>query len=290
MKNVHITLAIILCSATGLQAQTWTEVVTDRPDDGNNTALLDGSKLEFYHDEDADSLWFRFTTREITSTQEAELGINLMVNIPGGGTTFDFWGSQNQDAYHKLVTAWVTGSAPSNYTGTIGVANASGVSANNFTNLSSDNLTIVVDPDEKTIVIGMKREDLITDSEMSGSSTTMKIAGAVGSNMSWNDDLHSPTAEITVSGTAGVELIKQQDHVFRVFPNPANESVTIFQGETKPSRLTMVDVTGRIVAQHSLTDVSSTLDLREFENGVYSLIVQTEDGVVLTKQVVVNHN
>ena len=75
------------------------------------------------------SLWFQFTTAEINISQAADFGINIMINNPDVATKFNFWGDDNKNQFTSLVTAWVTGTAPSSYTGTIGIANASGVNS-----------------------------------------------------------------------------------------------------------------------------------------------------------------
>ena len=141
----------------------YTSVATDACSDGNNSALLDGTRLEYKYDSNSDSLWFLVSVNALTSSQH--IGINVMVNIPGGGSTFNFWGNNNMDPYHKLLTFWVTGTAPSNYTGTIGITNAAGVNAQTWTSLSTNNIVAFADVANKTIRLGIKRTDLITDVE-----------------------------------------------------------------------------------------------------------------------------
>lgn len=175
----------------------YTNIVTDDCGDGADEALLDGTRLEFRYDAASDSIFFLATVNALTVSQA--IGVNVMLNIPNGGSTFNFWGNDNTAAYHKLITAWVTGSAPSSYSGTIGVADAAGVNAQDYTNLSANNISIVVNTTDKTIELGMKRTDVITNTEFSGSSITVGVAGAVGSNQSWNDDLHSASGAMTIS-------------------------------------------------------------------------------------------
>jgi len=174
----------------------YTTIATDVCGDGANAALLDGTRLEYMYDATSDSLWFLATVNEVSSSQA--IGLNVMLNIPNGGSTFNFWGDDNQNAFHKLITVWVTGTAPSSYSGTIGVADADGVANANFTNLSADNISVVVNTEDKTILIGMKRTDAISSTEFSSGSITVGVAGAVGSNESWNDDIYSASGSMTL--------------------------------------------------------------------------------------------
>ena len=108
---------------------------------------------------------------------------------------FNFWGTDNSNPYHKLVTGWVTGTPPQNYSGTIGIANSTGVNASNYTNLFSNNLNITVNTTNSTIIVGMNREDLIPNSAFGQPIVT---AAAVGSSSSWNDDIYSSTGTMTL--------------------------------------------------------------------------------------------
>ena len=189
----------------------FTSLIVDSCGDGAQSALLDGTRLSFRYDNATDSLWFLQSVNAVTASQA--IGVNIMVNIPGGGSTFNFWGDNNKNAFHKLLTVWVTGSAPSSYSGQIGIANAQGVELGNtggpvesYINESQNNISIHVNTDTKTLLMGLKRTHLIPDSLFTGSSISVNIASAVGSNDAWNDDLYASSATMTltkavVSGT-----------------------------------------------------------------------------------------
>ncbi len=218
MKNIYLNLFVAACFAmVSLNTfSQWTTIATDVTGDGSVASLLDGTELEFRYDSTNDSLWFRISTSTINSNQSMDLGFNIMVNYAGGGSTFNFWGSNNLNPYHKLVTGWVVGLPPSNYFGTIGIGDATGVSTTNYTNLFSDNLAIIVNTSASTIEIGMKRLDLIPNSAMGQPILT---AAAVGASNSWNDDIYSasgimtlptmnvPVTTITVNGQGGINTI-----------------------------------------------------------------------------------
>ncbi len=181
------------------QAQTFTTIATDAANDGSNPSLLDGTLLEYSYDQLTDTLTFRVTVTNL-STNLSAIGVNFMVNIPGGGPTFNFWGTPNNAAYHRLGTTWVTGTAPNfNYSGTIGIADNVGVAGNNFTNLSANNITFSI-VSTNQIVLKLKRTDLIPDILFGASNTiTCVTAAAVGSNQFWNDDIYSPTGAMTIT-------------------------------------------------------------------------------------------
>lgn len=288
MKRFKLTMLALISLSAMVGAQTWTEIATDNSGDGNDPALLDGTKFEYYNNEATDSVWFRITTKEITASQEGALGVNIMVHIPGGGTTFNFWGTSNTSAWHKLVTAWVTGSAPSDYSGVVGVADAAGVGAMNWSNLKANNLTIVVSPANKTIIIGMKRSDLVTNSEMGGGSVTLKAAAAVGSNAYWNDDIYKISGSMTVTGTAGVEELEAKS--VQVYPNPAQNEIHVqLEDLTEINTVTITDVTGAIVTEQTVSQSETNVNVSALENGIYFVSVLGQNGTTGVKRIVVNH-
>ncbi len=182
----------------GISYGQWNTITTDVIGDGANFGLLDGTLLEYRYDIVPDSLWFRLTCAGINATQSSDLGFNIMVNYPGGGTTFNFWGTSvnNGNPYHRLVSGWVTGTPPSAYAGTVGIADPAGVAASAFTNLFANNLTIIVDQPSNSVTVGMNRSDLIPNSALGQPILT---AAAVGASNSWNDDIYSANGIMTLN-------------------------------------------------------------------------------------------
>lgn len=273
MKQQILTLLTGLLLCSNAIGQTWTTIATDAAGDGSVSALLDGTKLEYYYDQTADSLWFRVTTQTITASQAAAVGVNIMLNIPGGGTTFNFWGTDNMNPFHRLLTTWVTGSAPSSYTGTIGIANAAGISASNYTNLSANNISINVNTSSKTITLGLKRTDFITDAEFSADTITCVAAAAVGSNMSWNDDIYNASGTITLTRPT-TKVAEPHTAILSqpvVFPNPAGDIITIKYNMPQNADVTILDMQGKVWTHKTLRNGFEQLDISLLPPGLYTV-------------------
>ena len=175
----------------------YTIIATDPSGDNFYPEELDGTRLEYKYNATSDSLWFLFKFNTINTAQSQNVALNVMVRIKDGmDSTFYFWGEDNYtNEYHRLLTVWVTGTAPSNYTGTIGIANSTDVNhLYNYNNLYSNNISIKVDTVAKTALLGLKRTDLINDLEFPDSTFTVKVAGAIGTRGAYPDDIYSPTA------------------------------------------------------------------------------------------------
>lgn len=223
-------VALLLSNAFAF-AQDWQVVSADSKNDVMRTDWADCTKMEYAYDEASDEISFRFTIANMSPSIAADFGINVMVNIEGSSSgTFKFWGTNNRtDKFHYILTAWVTGTAPSNYTGTIGVANSTGAKNSIMNNLHAGNLDLVVDETEGTITVTVARDEFIPDTDIKGAqSVNLKIAGATGNSMGWNDDVYnsSKTIELSLGGTVGTTSALERS-TLSVFPNPANNQVQI---------------------------------------------------------------
>lgn len=272
MKKMYTSIIILL--ALNLTAQNWQTISTDPTGDGSNPSLLDGTKFSYWYNQSTDSLWFEVETANLNNSNSQAMGVNIMANVAGAGQTFNFWGAQNSAPYHFLLTAWVTGSAPSSYSGTIGVSNASGVNSMNYTSLSQNNLTIRVNVATKKIVIGLLRKDLIPDAQFSGSSVTVKVAAAVGSNQVWNDDVYSPNGEMTLAKQNNVSIDEDRLAKVTLYPNPAQNSISL-KNNKLTQNYTIRDITGRVVQQGNV-EQSEPVNIERLNSGVYFFQVGTQ--------------
>ncbi|PCJ64317.1 MAG: hypothetical protein COA58_13260 [Bacteroidetes bacterium] len=272
MKKTTTILTLMVLSVSSAFAQYQT-ISTDPSGDSNG--FNDVTKLEYKYDNTTDSLWFRFTLATIPSG--TDLGVNVMVNIPGASDSFNFWGDDNTNAYHRFVTAWVTGTPPSNYSGVIGIADGSGVQSSNYVNLQNNNLNIVVSTAGNTIELGMKGLNLIPSSARNQSIST---AGAVGHSAGYEDDIYTSTGSIELTTTtAGIKSENATSTAIQIFPNPANDKINIATQNLNEGDVMyfIYDITGKEVYRSSLV-VDKSIDISSFNSGVYYVKMKTSNG------------
>lgn len=270
---------VLFCSTT-VSAQ-WNALETDIAGDGSYPNLLDGISFEYMHDVETDSLWFRVTVAELNEEQSTNVGVNIMVWFPtpaADESLFNFWSAGNGIAWHRLLTAWVTGTAPNNYTGTMGISKGAGVNNSDFTGVVDD-LSIQVNMDDNTIIIGMNRTDLIPDDQLG---QAVEIASAVGSSMSWNDDILTSTAapiialDTTTATMTSVLPLVTSDEV-NAFPNPANNTITIeSSSELEISNLEFYDMAGKLVMT-TIAKENTNIDISKMSSGTYLIRAYSDD-------------
>lgn len=78
----------------------------------------------------------------------------------------------------------------------------------------------------------------------------------------------------------------QQNSWFNVFPNPANDKITI-SSESDNARYSLYDIYGKVIMQGKM-DNSSIIDISSLAKGVYHIQLDTESGLKGTKKLVVN--
>ncbi len=97
-------------------------------------------------------------------------------------------------------------------------------------------------------------------------------------------NLSSACTAITI-GTSGIE--EQTTAAFVMFPNPANEFVTI-NNLTIGSALQMVDMTGKVVFTSNVSTSEMNLDLNSINNGIYFVQTVNNSEITCSKKLVVN--
>ncbi|HPF93721.1 MAG TPA: T9SS type A sorting domain-containing protein, partial [Tenuifilaceae bacterium] len=83
----------------------------------------------------------------------------------------------------------------------------------------------------------------------------------------------------------GTGVANLQQAGINLYPNPTAQMLTVELGQNKALRLTVTDLTGRVVLTKENPTQTETLDLSPLSNGVYLLVVQT-NGKVLSTRVV----
>ncbi len=88
---------------------------------------------------------------------------------------------------------------------------------------------------------------------------------------------------ITVDGTIGIEGINETT-VIRLYPNPADNVITL-EGQ-HIVHLTILDLSGRKVAEQNVNSSRTTLDIRMLSEGVYLLVATDTEGYQHTQKFV----
>ncbi len=202
-----LTIATLLLLAGKLTAQTpeWTSIATDPERDGMYSGVLDGKELWYWYDQDLDNIVFKV---DVYGTIDPNtIGINIVMNIPGDPTVASWWGANSSFRFNRLVTLWITGTPPSDYSGTVGICNAAGAQAMNYMNLARGNIGIAVQPGTSSYVFSFPREDLISDELLEAGPVNISAIAAVGTNQFWNDDIPD-------NGSGMMVLEKAEEEMF----------------------------------------------------------------------------
>jgi pimeloyl-ACP methyl ester carboxylesterase len=176
-KIILLSLFVFTAPITAL-AQIWTVLSFDAKGDTRDSSLADAAQLSYRYDKEKDFLWFRVTL--YGKPNEQAFGVNIVIDTgKDEASKVNWWGGNKAFKFDRIITAWVT-RGNNGYQGTIGVADAAGVSNRNLTNLLQNNVQIRVEGE--SLVIGVKRTDICDQLKM-------KFIAAVGSSERWNDDI-----------------------------------------------------------------------------------------------------
>jgi len=84
------------------------------------------------------------------------------------------------------------------------------------------------------------------------------------------------------SGASGIDDFKQTDLPF-VYPNPANDMITISHSSTKISNIQIFDITGKQVKSLNISDNKQTIDISGLQQGLY-LVSLFDDKKIVSQQ------
>lgn len=164
-----------------LPKASWAVLSEDGPDDGRDSALADGKTLSYWFDTTTNRAWFRFELHQ--NLNPDAFGVNLIIDADGDQSTgANWWGTNSDFTWDRLVTVWVKKGDNGKYGGTVGVGDMTGLSQGDFISLYQGGVDFAILEDQLAIVIGVPISYL-TDG------TTINVIGAVGSSQMWNDDL-----------------------------------------------------------------------------------------------------
>ncbi|MBR4848531.1 MAG: T9SS type A sorting domain-containing protein, partial [Bacteroidaceae bacterium] len=102
--------------------------------------------------------------------------------------------------------------------------------------------------------------------------------------VAFNDETESEPSEV-YTVTVVDDAIDEHTSSFRIYPNPANDKLYI-DTEIEIEEVVVYDVYGRLqVTETPSHQENTTIDVSEFNAGVYFIMIKTNDGV-LTKRFV----
>lgn len=265
MKKFLLLMSLFTAMTLASFAQ-WTTLTSDASGDGQNPNYLDGTKLEYKYDDNTDSIYFRVT---VDQYKAYAFGINIIMNIAGAGATGTWWGNQNSSfKYNRLITVWMSNPPM----GTVGVTDASGAAANNFTKIAGANkVTVIGDNTAKTYTIRIKRTDIYKGSSLKGD-----VIAAVGAHNGWNDDLPNTGngGSIDVQPTTGVKKLSMAEAGYVVAPNPTRGTINISRKTNDNiAQIRVHNTVGQIVLSKEMAGKSISLNLTEYSQGLYYVTI-----------------
>jgi hypothetical protein len=159
----------------------------------------------------------------------------------------------------------------------------------------SSNPSVEGDDNNSTLVIHPQPTISAGDDQLICSGASVTLSGSGGVSYMWNNDVvngvaFSPTQSntYTVTGTDGngctntdqvtilVETcagLEENVSHFRVYPNPAKEQLHITFNDTKPKRIILTHLDGKLVKE--LNAQAYSHDISNLSTGVYLLIIES---------------
>lgn len=93
--------------------------------------------------------------------------------------------------------------------------------------------------------------------------------------------------DVSVCKTADVDELTPFS--LTIAPNPASSYFTIKTTGSESATVKIVDVLGNVVLKESIMGTSKTINTESFKNGVYFVIVESEDQKPINRKVIVRH-
>lgn len=92
---------------------------------------------------------------------------------------------------------------------------------------------------------------------------------------------------IAVHDTLIIELGKKSGQRLRLWPNPANQTITLDLSNTNPTNVLIIDQSGKILADFNITTQITTLDTGQWAQGTYT-VTATQGSESTTKHIQIN--
>jgi len=99
------------------------------------------------------------------------------------------------------------------------------------------------------------------------------------------------TLSVVAFGSCGpnVSVISFDEGDMLIYPNPANDVINISSSDGSISSIKIIDMTGRIlISKRAINDRNISLEVGDLENGIYSVITESESERMVSK-IIINH-
>jgi len=192
------------CNSCG--GLSWTLIATDASGDAANSGL-DAKKIEYQYDNTADEVRFRIELENLASFADSP-SADFSFGLPNGTANNDppgyHWVDENNvTPVHRTATIYCDtgGTPPSNYTYNQNFAANKIFLTSDESAVSCQNcISILVDVANNYIIYTINRNQIITNSEITGDEAIIKLVANVGHDIGWDDNI-TLTGTFIITGT-----------------------------------------------------------------------------------------
>ncbi|HNS11753.1 MAG TPA: T9SS type A sorting domain-containing protein [Bacteroidia bacterium] len=293
MKMKTTAKLILLSFITALSvnvssAQTWTSIATDPSGDAGTG--LDAIDLSFFYDDIADVINFRIECTNLSSFSSgpaADFSFYLPNGLDGGFGTGYHWTAPTTPV-HKIASVYCDpgGSAPNNYTFSTYDNNVVRAVDNGI--LCSGCIGIDVDIANNWMIFTMSRTNVITDTEMNGTTATIGIVANAGHDLGWDDNIVD-NGSFVLDLATGISN-NENDRGVKIFPSISRGTVHVHLPGSLQNveKITVSNMVGQTI-RDMRSDLSGNVDLDtyDFAEGIYFVSVTLSDQSLITKKFIV---
>jgi len=113
----------------------------------------------------------------------------------------------------------------------------------------------------------------------------VRITNAVNGESALSNEIEVDFSAANAQWCSGnpVTSIDEQIDGLDIFPNPADRYIQVHHSFNGPVNLRIIDGGGRIVAEQTLRQSQSTIDLSDYNPGIYIIMLQSENRIISKK-------
>lgn len=100
--------------------------------------------------------------------------------------------------------------------------------------------------------------------------------------------VYMDSIDVSINYVLGVTTLKQTPSL-TISPNPADENVSIALGGFENSSVKIVDVLGNVVYNESINNGTKSIDVSNFKNGVYFVLVEAPGIKSFNRKLIIRH-